>query len=174
MVVALAVSLNLAPAVGRSSPPPAPSVSRVVPTGGEPCGMAPNAGGLWVGVYGSGTLLRLEQDGRVTRRIGVGKFACRIAVDSRFIWVTRDNADEVVRVNRRTERLRRIDVGAVPFDVLRTDGAVWVTEWEDATVTKIDPARGAPIRSIRVNSRPTGLAECGGRIWVGHGRDASG
>jgi streptogramin lyase len=172
VALALAVGLIVVPAAARSSSPPAPTESRIVSTGPGPCGMASKAGGLWIGVYESGTLLRLERDGRVTRRMAVGRFACRIAVDSRFIWVTRDSEDEVVRVDRRTGRLRRIEVGAVPFDVLRTDDAVWVTEWENGTVTKIDPGSGAPIRSIRVRSRPTGLAECGGRIWVGHGRDA--
>jgi streptogramin lyase len=169
----LAMAVVLAPlAAGGWWSPPKPTVAVVVPTGAAPCGATATNGTLWVGVYNSGALLRINARGRVTRRIAVGESACRVAVDSRFVWVTRDSANEVVRVNRSTGRLEQVAVGAVPFDVLRADGFVWVTNWDDGTLTKIDPERGAAVATVRVAANPTGLAECGGRIWVGHGRNA--
>ena len=64
-------------------------------------------GAVWVGVYGTGTLLRLDPDtGRVTRRIPIGPWACRVAVDTRAAWVTRDRAGELVRVDLGTGAAR--------------------------------------------------------------------
>jgi len=170
---ALVLALGLVPlAAGGWSSPPKPTVARIVPTGAAPCGATAAKGTLWVGVYNAGTLLQINARGRVTRRIAIGESACRVAVDSRFVWVTRDGASEVVRVDRSKGQLKRVEVGAVPFDVLHADGFVWVTNWDDGTVTKIDPERGVPVATVPVAANPTGLAACGGRIWIGHGRNA--
>jgi YVTN family beta-propeller protein len=171
LVVLVAIA-TLAPlAAAGSSAPPLPTVTKVVRTGAGPCGATAAHGALWVGVYGAGTLLQVDGEGRVLRRITVGHSACRVAVSSRFVWVTRDSANEVVRVSS-TGRIDRVEVGAVPFDILALEGFVWVTNWEDGTVTKIDPERRIRLATVPVGSYPTGLAYCGGRIWIGHGRSA--
>jgi DNA-binding beta-propeller fold protein YncE len=170
LLVALAATAPAA-AAGSSSPPPVPTETKVVSTGAGPCGATAKHGALWVGVY-AGTLLRVDGQGLVTRRIAVGESACRVAVDARFVWVTRDGANEVVRLTSSTGRLDRVGVGAVPFDVLRANGFVWVTNWKDGTLTKIDPESRAPLSTTLVGAYPTGLAQCGGRIWIGHGRSA--
>jgi streptogramin lyase len=158
---------------GASTAPPLPTEAVIVATGQAPCGAAARAGSVWVGVYGAGTLLRVDPGGRIEARVRVGRSACRVAIGPSAVWVTRDDAGEVVRISLGSGRLLRVKVGAVPFDVLRSDGFVWVTNWRDGTVMKIRPGSGVPMATVRVGAYPTGLARCSGRIWVGHGRGAT-
>jgi len=172
-VLVLAVSLVLT-AVALAGNPPDPVETHVIATGSAPCGTTVARGAVWVGVYGTGKLLRLDPDtGRVTRRIPIGSSACRVAVDRRAAWVTRDRAGELVRVDLDTGRLRRLDVGASPFDVILAFGAIWVTSFEDGTVTRIDPVTRRVTQVYEVGPNPAGITGCGGRIWVGHGREAT-
>jgi streptogramin lyase len=119
----------------------------------------------------------LDRAGRVRGRVRVGRWACRVAVDERGAWVTRDNGDELVRVDRRptkgaSARLRRIAVDS-PFDLVLAAGSVWVTSFESGTLTRLDAANGRELRSFDIGGSPAGIALCAGRVWVGHGRDAT-
>jgi streptogramin lyase len=166
----LASAVILGAAAAKPGPPPQETL--VVDTGRAPCGVAVQGGELWVGVYEAGRVLRLDRAGRVRGRLRVGRWACRVAVDRRAAWITRDNADEIVRVDRRSGRLRRIGVDS-PFDVVLAAGSLWVTSFETGTLTRLDPASGRALRSFEIGGYPAGLAFCGGRAWVGHGRDAT-
>jgi len=152
--------------------PEPPDEVTVVETGRAPCGLAAFGGELWVGVYESGRVLRLDRAGRVLRRHRVGRWACQVAVDERAAWVTRDNADEVVRIEPRSGRLTRIRIVS-PLDVTLAAGSAWVTSFTTGMVTRIDAQSGRSSRSWRVGGHPTGIAVCGGQIWVGHGRSAT-
>jgi streptogramin lyase len=154
--------------------PPDPVATEVVATGSGPCGLAARAGSVWVGVYGSGELLSIDDTSdRVEARIRVGRWACRVAVGPAAVWVTRDRAGEVVRVSRGTGRLRRMKVGAGAFDVLLARGSLWVTSYDTGLIPRIDPARQRITRVFKDGANPAGLAYCKGRIWVGHGGDAT-
>lgn len=144
----------------------------MVETGSAPCGLAAFGGELWVGVYETGTVLRLDRAGRVQRRHRIGRFACQIAVDEGAAWVTRDNANEVVRVDARSGALRRIRIVS-PRDVALAAGSVWVTSFEAGTVTRIDPRTARVTRVWQVGGHPIGITRCGARMWVGHGRSAT-
>jgi streptogramin lyase len=157
------------PAADAKLPPP-PAETAVVSTGKAPCGLAVAGGKLLVGVYGTGQLLRLDRTGRIVGRVAVGRWACQVAVGGGATWVTRDNANEVVRVDRRG-RVRRIAISS-PYDVTVAAGSAWVTSFEQGTVTRLDHA-GRRERVLRVGGHPTGIAVCGGRVWVGHGREAT-
>jgi hypothetical protein len=159
----------LVPSADAKLPPP-PTETVVVPTGKAPCGLAVAGGSLLVGVYEAGQLLRLDRAGRIIGRVGVGRWACQIAVGGGATWVTRDNANQLVRVDR-GGRMRRIAI-ASPYDVTVAAGSVWVTSFETGTVTRLDLA-GRRELVLRVGGHPTGIAACGGRVWVGHGRDAT-
>jgi streptogramin lyase len=171
ILLALAAFVLLVPTASGKLPPP-PTETAVVQTGRAPCGLAAHRGELWVGVYETGRVLRLDRAGRVQQRVRVGRYACRLAVDDRFVWVTRDNADSVVRIDRRTAALRRISVRS-PFDVIRAAGGIWVASFETGTVARIDPRTARVTRVYDVGGNPSGLAACAGWIWVGHGRDAT-
>ena len=171
ILLALAAFVLLVPTASGKLPPP-PTETAVVQTGRAPCGLAAHRGALWVGVYETGRVLRLDRAGRVQQRFRVGRYACRIAVDDRFVWVTRDNANSLVRIDRRRASLRRIPVPS-PFDVLRAAGGIWVASFETGTVARIDPRTARVTRVFDVGGNPSGLAWCAGSIWVGHGRDAT-
>src|SRR6186997_212790 len=73
--------------------PQAPVEAKVVATGRAPCGVVAHEGALWVGVYNSGAVLRINPtSGRITKRIRIGPWPCRVAVDRRALWITRDRA----------------------------------------------------------------------------------
>ena len=149
-----------------------PTESLVVATGKAPCGSAVRNGRLWVGVYDTGKVLQIDRGGRVTKRFTVRRWACRVAVGRDAIWVTRDQAGELVRIAR-SGRLLRTRVGAGAFDVLVAAGSVWASSYDTGTVARLDPLNGK-LRSVsRVGPNPAGVAWCGGRVWVGHGRQAT-
>lgn len=170
-VVLVALLVLLVPAADAKLPPP-PEAAAVVETGRAPCGLAAFGGELWVGVYETGQVLRLDRAGRVQRRHRVGRFACQVAVDGHAAWITRDNADEVVRVDPRSGALTRIRVDS-PLDVALAAGSAWVTSFESGTVSRIAARTGRVARSWRVGGHPTGITACRGKLWVGHGRDAT-
>jgi streptogramin lyase len=166
------LSLVLVVPVAAAKPPPPPTQSAVVQTGRAPCGLAAHGGELWVGVYETGAVLRLDRAGRIRERIRVGRWACRLAVAREAVWVTRDNADAIVRIDRRSGRQRTVRISS-PFDLVRAAGSIWVTSFEPGTVTRVDPRTLRPLRVIDVGGNPTGITSCGGYVWIGHGRDAT-
>ena len=174
-IVLLALAALLAPAARGGAPvPPVPVESLVVETGSAPCGTAVGAASLWVGVYGTGTLLRLDKrNGRIQSRARIGAWACRVAVGPKAVWVTRDRAGEAVRISLGSGRRNRMRIGAGAFDVLLAGGSAWATSFDAGTVSKIDPAGSKVSQVLRAGGSPAGLAACGGLIWVGHGRDVT-
>jgi streptogramin lyase len=169
----LVASLALAGSALAGSAP-TPAETHAVPTGPAPCGISARAGSVWVGVYEAGTLLGIDDaSGRVQSRVTVGRWACRVAVGPAAIWVTRDRARELVRVSRGTGRLRRVPVGGMVFDVLLASGSVWATNYDTGAISRIDPATGKVTRRYTDGANPAGLATCEGRVWVGHGRNAT-
>jgi streptogramin lyase len=172
LLAALALAL-IAPAAAAQAPP-TPVVGATVSTGRAPCGMAARGGSLWIGVYETGDLLRLDPStGRIAARVHVGEWACRIAVGPSAVWVTRDRAGELVRVSRGSGRVERLLVGTGTFDVLLAGGSVWTTSYDHANIVRIDARTRRPTRLYKHGPFPAGLAWCGGRIWVGHGRDVT-
>ncbi len=125
-------------------------------------------------MYGTGKLLQLDdRTGRVTSSVTVGRWACRVAVGPAAVWVTRDRAGEVVRISRGTGLLRRIQVGRGAFDVQLASGSLWTTSYDTGAITQIDPVGQRMTRVFKDGANPAGLTSCRGRIWVGHGRDAT-
>lgn len=173
LVLLLAVSLALT-ATALAGSRPLPVETAVVPTGAAPCGTAVRGGALWIGVYEAGRLLRLDAStGKPTRKIAVGRWACRVALDGKRAWVTRDRAGLLVRVDLATGRRRSLEVGVSPFDVIVARGEVWVTSFETGTVARFHAATARLIRVYKDGPNPAGIASCAGRIWVGHGREAT-
>jgi streptogramin lyase len=172
MLLVLGVALVLASGSG-AAPPGQPVEALVVATGKAPCGSVVRESTLWVGVYDTGKVLRIAPDGHVRARTRVGRWACRVAVGPASMWVTRDQAGEVVRVARKSGRLRRIRVGSGAFDVVRAAGFVWVSSYDVGTVSRLDPRTGRLLSLSRDGPNPAGLSWCGGRVWFGHGRQAT-
>jgi streptogramin lyase len=172
LVLAL-LAMALVVPVAAAKAPPTPIETAVVSTGRAPCGMATRGARLWVGVYETGQVLQMDAGGRIRKRFGVGSWACRLAVGPSAIWVTRDRANEVVRIPRGAGRKIHINVGPNPFDVLLAAGSLWASSYDSGVVARLDPRTGRSISISRDGPNPAGLAACGGRIWVGHGRQAT-
>jgi streptogramin lyase len=66
-----------------------------------------------------------------------------------------------------------VNIGANPFDVLLAAGSLWASSYDVGVVARLEPRTGRSISISRDGPNPAGLAACGGRIWVGHGRDAT-
>jgi len=168
------VAALTAVAVATAGNPPDPRPTKVVATGPGPCGVASRAGSVWIGVYGTGELLAIDaRKGVVESRTRVGRWACRVAVGPAAVWVTRDRAGELVRVSRGTGRIERLQVGSGTFDVLLAGGSVWTTSYDTGAIARIDPVSRRLTRVFKDGAFPAGLTRCNGRIWVGHGRDAT-
>jgi streptogramin lyase len=151
-----------------------PRETHVVVAGREPCGAVGRGTTLWVGVYATGRLIAVDAtSGKVIRSIRVGPTACRVAFAANAAFVALDGPGNVVRVDLRSGRRRVAPVGPGAFDVIRAYGSVWAVSFETGTVTLLDPRTGAVERVVRVGDFPTGLASCGGRMWVGHGRSST-
>lgn len=173
LFVLLATSLVVS-AAALAGRPPDPVQTHVIDTGRAPCGTAVAQGAVWVGVYETGELLRLDPaSGQVTRRISVGSWACRVAIDGKSAWITRDRARVLVRVDLDTGQRQTFDVGKSPFDVLLAAGSVWVTSFEIGTVARFDAATRKLTRVYKTGGNPAGITRCGRRIWVGHGTGAT-
>jgi streptogramin lyase len=168
LVALLAASAALAG--GASSP----RQLAVVETGPAPCGITARAGKVWIGVYETGQVLSLDgRSGRRESMIAVGPWPCRVVVGPTAIWAARDRAGELVRVSRSTGRIARAKVGTGAFGVLVASGSVWTTSYDHAVVVRTDPRTLRPERRYRPGPNPAGIASCGGRVWVGHGRSAT-
>jgi streptogramin lyase len=171
-VLLLVVAVFAATAAAKLPPPPREAA--VVPTGRAPCGIAARAGSIWIGVYETGKLLKLDdRSGEHEATIDVGPWACKVAAGPAAVWVTRDRVGEVVRVSRGSGRIERVRVGTGSFDVLLAHGSVWTASWDRATIVRIDPSTRRLERVYKDGPNPAGVASCGGRVWVGHGREAT-
>ena len=122
----LAPALTLAAAVlagtVAASATPEP-VSRVV-TGAGPCGAASGFGSVWVAVYGTGRLVRIDpRSNRVVARIRIARGICPIVVAAGSVWVASDMTNMLYRIDPRRRRIvARIPVADWPAHVTAAFG----------------------------------------------------
>jgi len=76
-------------------------------------------------------------------------------------------------VSLATGRTKAFDVGRAPFDVVVARGSVWVTSFEIGTIARMDALTGKLERVYKHGPNPAGITFCRGRIWVGHGSEAT-
>src|SRR5262249_28740789 len=83
-------------------------------------------------------------------------------------WVTGRSADVLAQLDPGTGSVTPINVGNAPTAVAAGPGAVWVANSQDATVSRIDPAKNRVVDTITVGEGPSGLAVApGGKlVWV--------
>ena len=73
-------------------------------------------------------------------------------------------------IDASTGRLKgSIAVGARPTAVAVGEGSVWVANFDEQTVSRIDPATRKELIRIPAGGAPTGLAVGDGFVWVTHG-----
>jgi YVTN family beta-propeller protein len=62
--------------------------------------------------------------------------------------------------------IERIPVGRNPTAVATGFGSVWVTNYDDGTVSRIDPATNQVVATIEVGPHPDHIAGGEGGVWV--------
>ena len=105
-----------------------------------------------------------------------------------LLLLTGVTAFAVVELTRGTTRLRSVPVnslavidassgrleqgiavGARPTAVAVGDGSVWVANFDEQTLSRVDPVTKKELTRIPAGGAPTGLAAGGGFVWVTHG-----
>jgi streptogramin lyase len=153
--------------------PPRP-VARIV-TGTAPCGIAAGLGSVWVALYGTGKLVRIDpRSNRVVRRITVGRGICQLAIAAGSVWAASDKTNVLYRVSPRNGRVvARIPVGAWPADLEFAFRSLWISAYQQGKVARIDTRTNRVIRMYDVGGNPAGLARAGDSLWVAFGRQGT-
>jgi virginiamycin B lyase len=108
--------------------------------------------------------------GRVAASIRVGGQLSVVRADAAGVWVQRDR--EVVRVDPRTNQVTARLPMSPPGSELGAvgDGSLWLTQVAQGTVTRVDPATGRTVATIRVPGAeaPRGIEVAVGpsAVWV--------
>jgi streptogramin lyase len=133
---------------------------RALPTGGEPAAGPPVAP-------------RPRPLGRVAATVHLGGQLGGVQAGADAVWVQRGG--EAVRVDPRSHRVvARVPLGP-PGSGLGAagDGSLWLTHIAQETVTRVDPASGRTVATIRVpgaGDAPKSMAVAvgAGGVWVGY------
>jgi virginiamycin B lyase len=149
-------------------------VARIV-TGAAPCGAVSGPGSVWVAVYGTGNLVRIDpRSNRVARRIRLARGICPLAIGGGSIWVASDRTNLLYRVDPRRGRVvARVRVAEWPAHVAVAFGSVWVSAYEQGTVARIEPRTNGVARVYVVGGNPSGMTAAGGSLWIAFGRNGS-
>jgi DNA-binding beta-propeller fold protein YncE len=164
------------PPTSTAMPPTA--VVATIAVGGAPSQIAVAAGAVWVAVWDTGTLVRIDPaTNRVVARIRVGRpqeSPIAIAATAQAVWVVDFGDAQVLRVDPATNRVvARIPVRGGAGGIGAGAGAVWVTSGEGGEqrhgwVQRIDPSHN---RVVATTAVPGGLlwdiAVDGSSVWVG-------
>ena len=90
-----------------------------------------------------------------------------LTVGSGYLWVTLVDSDTLARVGFDGGRPASFPTGRGPSGVVVRDGVVWVVNRTESTLTRIDVAKGRPLRGeIPVPLNPYEIAAYRGAIWV--------
>jgi streptogramin lyase len=170
MRVALAVLAGTA--VVAAAAGAAPRVVTRIGTGQAPCGIAAGFGSVWVAVYETGKLVRIDPaTNRATKRITVARGICPLAATSGAVWVASDRTNVLYRVDPARNRVvARIPVPRWPAHLLAALGGVWVSGYESGVVARIDPRTNSIARVYEVGGNPSGLAALDGSLYVAFAR----
>ena len=166
LVVTVAAAVLAGTVAALATPQP---VARIV-TGGGPCGAASGFGSVWVAVYGTGRLVRIDpRTNRVVARIRVARGICPIVVAAGSVWVASDVTNMLYRIDPRRRRIvARIAVANWPAHVTAAFGSVWVSAYERGTVARVDPRRNRVSRVYAdTQTLPNAAATCAGQLATG-------
>jgi YVTN family beta-propeller protein len=144
------------------------NVTRTVPVGGLPDGIAVGLGAVWVANGQDGTVTRIDPaTGQPSGPIFVGAGPAGIAVTPSAVWVANSLDLNVMEIDPVALRVTgTFTVGDGPDAIVAGRDGVWVSDEFDATLAHIDPGTGQ-VRKIFVGSSPHGLALTSSGVWVG-------
>jgi streptogramin lyase len=151
---------------------------------GHPWGIAVADGALWVPQLTAGTLARVDlATNSVVATIpivdanpallGASSPPMLVAAGDGMVWVTRslgfefqEHTWEALRIDPATNQIAQtVPLEVRPYHIAMGEGSVWVTSREQQAVVRFDPASGAVLATIPVNT-PGNIVFGGGRVWV--------
>ena len=133
-------------------------------------------GAIWLADT-SQSVVRVSTNGnRVTGATELGVIPTAVAAGYGAAWValpdpTRPSA-ALWQIDPKTVRVTHtITFGKatsllLPLDVAIGAGSLWVTNYEDGTLTRIDPTTLTVVKTIKIGHHPSGVAVGAGSVWV--------
>lgn len=114
-----------------------------------------------------GTVIELNQNGRVVNTVNVGSNPSYLAFDGTFMWVTNQESASVSQINVSTLAVNTIPVGNQPEGIVFDTKFIWVANTGDNTITRINSNTNAVQTFTTVIVFPFELAFDGGNVWIG-------
>jgi DNA-binding SARP family transcriptional activator/ABC-type transport system substrate-binding protein len=149
--------------------PESRAVTRRLPVGVHPGGLAVGEGAVWVTDADSPTLLKVDPKYGSVNRIALpakAGGAGGVSVGAGSVWVAQSES-RVLRIEPRTGRVvYRFDVPHAS-DVLFGDGKPWLVSHGDGIVRRVDPATNEITGSVRLRPDICCAAVGGGFVWMG-------
>jgi peptide/nickel transport system substrate-binding protein len=144
------------------------AVTKTVPVGGAPTGIAVGDGSVWVTNAAEATVSRIDSStGSVTQTIHTGNGPRAIAVDASGAWVANDLDATVSRIATASNSVTStVQVGAGPAGISLAAGSVWVVNRYGRSVAQIGAAAGTLTRTVALGNAPQAITVVGGRLWV--------
>ena len=147
-----------------------PEVS-TVKVGRTPQAIALGNDSLWVAAFDDGTIWRIDlASGEVSDEPFQleDAFPSAIAYGFGSLWVTDVVDDTLLRLDEATGEVEQtIAVGDSPTGIAVDENGVWVANFNDATVSHIDPDTNASVgEAVVVGGKPGGIAAGDNYIWV--------
>jgi class 3 adenylate cyclase len=125
-------------------------------------------GWLWVMDAIRGTVTRVDPRNRSSesRSLNESDNLSSIAFGGGYLWGTDDTAGELWRVSTDLQSTRTTAVGSGPDDVVYANGVVWVANYDDESVSEVNPSLQVPAVSYPVGIQPRAVAVADGKVWV--------
>lgn len=158
------------------------TTNEVVTRGGvaDPCGLHANRDGeirgIWVSGCGEQGQITLMSESPFepakTFTMPNGLFGASVVVLEDTLWVSTDDderlgePDVVLKLDARTGKvLERVTVGLSPFVMEVAQGALWVANYDDGTLSRIDPATGQ-VQTFEGFTGPLNMAVGTRELWI--------
>jgi hypothetical protein len=122
---------------------------------------------LWVTVFGAGQVVAVDPStSTVVRRVTVTGQPEGIVAAYGRIWVVRQAARRLTAITPHGRVLQSVALGREPRLVTAGDHSLFVSNFDDGTVTRVNPRSGAAITSPRLCRGVQGLATDQHTLWV--------
>ncbi len=160
------VFLIAATAAGAAGSPSV--VAKVpIPGGVQPCAAAAGGRWVWVSLYASPVLLKIDpRKNAVVGRTDIGFGSCGLGFGAGSLWIEDTNSSTVSRVSVRTaKRTAAVKVGSTPYDATFAYGAAWVTSYGVGELGRIDPSRNRVVKRFPL-MLATGVIGAFGSVWA--------
>ena len=137
-----------------------------------PSGIAFDGTYLWVSLYGSNLVAKVNVQLLLVATYAVGSHPSAVAYDGTYIWVTNESDNTVTKLLASTGAVvGTYATGLHPVALVFDGTNIWVANLADNTVTKILAATGATVATYPVIQAPDGIAFDGANIWVTGGNN---